>query len=87
MAMHTLVFCLLFSESESHSVVSDSLQLHGILQARILEWVAFPLSMGIPNPGIEPRSPALLTDSLPAEPQRKPKWYMLIKSRIPNTSV
>ena len=32
--------------SESHSVVSDSLQLHGILQARILEWVAFPFSRG-----------------------------------------
>ena len=26
-----------------------------------------------PNPGIEPRSPALQVDSLPAEPQRKPK--------------
>ena len=25
------------------------------------------------NPGIEPRSPALQVDSLPAEPQRKPK--------------
>ena len=36
-------------ESESHSVLSDSLQPHGIyspwnLQARILEWVAFPFS-------------------------------------------
>ena len=27
----------------------------------------------LPNPGIEPRSPALLADSLPAESQRKPK--------------
>ena len=32
------------SQSESRLVVSDSLWLHGILQARILEWVAFPLS-------------------------------------------
>ena len=37
------------SESESRSVVSDSLRpmdytVHGILQARILEWVAFPSS-------------------------------------------
>ena len=34
-------------ESESCSVMSDSLQphgVHGILQARILEWVAFPFS-------------------------------------------
>ena len=27
-----------------------------------------------PNPGIEPRSPALQADSLPAEPQEKPKY-------------
>ena len=27
----------------------------------------------LPTPGIEPRSPALQTDSLPAEPQGKPK--------------
>ena len=27
----------------------------------------------LPNPGIEPRAPALQADSLPAEPQRKPK--------------
>ena len=43
--------------------------VHGILQARILEWVAFPFSGDLPNPGIEPRSPALQADSLPAEPQ------------------
>ena len=47
--------------------------VHGILQARILEWVAFPFSRDLPNPGIEPRSPAEKADSLPAEPQGKPK--------------
>ena len=81
--------------------------VHGILQARILEWVAFPFSRGssqprdqtqvsntaggfftswatweaqghwsrwpipspadLPNPGIEPGSPALQMDSLPTE--------------------
>ena len=46
---------------------------HGILQARILEWVAFLFYRGFPNPGIKPRSPTLKVDSLPAEPQRKPK--------------
>ena len=45
--------------------------LRGILQARILEWVAFPFSKDLPNPRIEPRSPALQADSLPAEPQGK----------------
>ena len=43
------------SESESGSVVSDCDPMddtvHGILQARILEWVAFPLLQGIfPTP-------------------------------------
>ena len=47
--------------------------VHGILQARILEWVAFPFSGDLPNPGIEPRAQALQADSLPAEPQGKPQ--------------
>ena len=32
-----------------------------------------PSPGNLPNPRIEPRSPALQEDSLPAEPQRKPK--------------
>ena len=47
--------------------------VHGIVQARILDRVAFPFSRGLPNLGIEPRSPALQVDSLPAEPQEKPR--------------
>ena len=30
--------------------------VHGILQARILEWVAMPSPGTLPNPGIEPAS-------------------------------
>ena len=33
----------------------------------------FPSPGGLPNPGIEPRSPTLQADSLPAEPYGKPK--------------
>ena len=33
----------------------------------------FPSPGDLPNPGTEPRSPALQADSLPAEPQGKPK--------------
>ena len=48
-------------------------RVHGILQARILEWVAFPFSRGSSQrPRIEPRSPALQADSLLAEPQGSP---------------
>ena len=46
--------------------------VHGVLQARILEWEAFPSSGDLPNPEIKPRSPALQADSLSAEPQGKP---------------
>ena len=65
------------SESESHSVLSDSLQPHGlvngILQARILELVAVPFSRRSSQPRVKARSPAFQVDSLPAEPQGKPK--------------
>ena len=37
--------------------------VHGILQARTLEWVAMPSPRGSPNPGIKPASPALHVDS------------------------
>ena len=46
--------------------------IHGILQARILEWVATSFSRDLPDPGIEPRSPALQADASPSEPPGKP---------------
>ena len=46
--------------------------VHGILQARILEWVAFPFSRESSNPEIKPRSLTLQADSLSAELQGKP---------------
>ena len=35
--------------------------------SRILEWVAYPFSADLPDPGIELGSPALQVDSLPTE--------------------
>ena len=46
--------------------------VHEILHERILEWVAISYSRDLPNPGIEPRSPALQADSLPSELPGKP---------------
>ena len=45
--------------------------VHGILQARILEWVAMLSSRGSSLPQIEPWSPALQVDSSPSEQQGK----------------
>ena len=42
--------------------------VHGILQARILEWVASPFPGHLHNPGIKSVSPALKTDSFPSKP-------------------
>ena len=53
----------------------------GILQARILEWVAMPSSRGSSQLRVKPRSSALQVDSLPSEPPGKPinsRGYLLI---------
>ena len=64
-------------ESVSHSAESDlcdpmdcsppASSVHGILQARILEWLAIPSPGDLPNPGIKPGSPALQADYLLTE--------------------
>ena len=71
------------SESESPSVMLDSLWphgllraefwFHGILRAEYWSQQPFPSPGDLPNPGIEPRFPTLQVDSLRAEPQGKPK--------------
>ena len=43
--------------------------VHGILQARILEWVAISSPGDPPNRGIEPGTPTLQADFLPSELQ------------------
>ena len=64
----------------SSSVLSDSFHHHGLQSARLLcswgfsrqeYWRGLPCHPpgDLPNPGIEPRSPALQVDSFPSEPQ------------------
>ena len=47
--------------------------VHGILQARILEWVAISFSRGSSQPRDPTQFSCIAGDSLPAEPQGKPK--------------
>ena len=61
--------CLTLCSPMDCSPPGSSVQ--GILQARILEWVAIPFSRGSSCPGIEPRSPTLQADSLLFEPPGK----------------
>ena len=67
-------------ESENCSVVSSSLQPHEAHQAPLsIEFsrqeycsrLPFPSSRDLPNPGIEPGSPALQVNSSPSEPPEK----------------
>ena len=55
--------------------------VHGILQARILEWVAVLFSWGSFWPGFELGSPALLVDSLSAELLGKPWRYLIWREK------
>ena len=50
---------------------ASDFSVHGICQARILEWIAIPFSRASFQPRIEPGSSALQEDSLPSEPQGK----------------
>ena len=64
--------------SDSHSAMcflceSMDYTAHGILQARILEWVAFPFSRRSSQPRDWTQVSRIAGDSLPAEPQGKPK--------------
>ena len=47
--------------------------VHGLLQARILEWVAVPFSRGSSQPRDRIRSPTMQADSLSSEPPGKPR--------------
>ena len=73
----------------SHSVMSDSLQPHGLSPTRLLcPWgfsrqeywsgLPFPSPGDLPNPEIEPGSPALQADILPSEAQGKPGMDFVI---------
>ena len=59
----------LFCDSMDYSLPGSS--VHGVLQARILEWVATPFPRDLPDPGMEPRSSALQADPLLSEPAGK----------------
>ena len=49
--------CLTLCDPMDCSLLGSS--VHGIFQARVLEWVTFPSPEDLPDPGIEPRSPSV----------------------------
>ena len=74
-AFHSFQSCLILCNPVDCSLPGFS--VNGILQARILEWVAISSSRDLPKPGVEPtspspESPALQADCLPTEQPGKP---------------
>ena len=60
--------------AQSHLTLCDPMDcspaassVHEMLQARVLEWVAISYSRDLPNPVMEPSSPAFQVDSLSVE--------------------
>ena len=47
----------------------------GFSRQEYWSWLSCPPPGDLPNPGIEPRSPALQTDSWPSEPPGKPRKH------------
>ena len=74
------------TESESHSAMSDSVTPWTVYQSGLLcpppgDWT---------HPGIEPRSPTLQADSLPAKPQGNPRileWVAYPPEDLPNSGI
>ena len=76
----------------SRSVVSDSLRPHGLARqaplsmgfSRQEDWsgLPFPYPGDLPNPGIEPGSPALQADALSSEPQINLTLESLLKKSL-----
>ena len=79
---HTHIYTNIYekSESVSCSIVSNSLRPHAHQAPLFMEFsrqqywsgLPFPSPGDLPDPGIEPGSPALQADSLPSEPLGKP---------------
>ena len=81
--IHSCGRCAVFLVAQSCPTLCDPMDcsppgssVHGILQARKQEWLPCPPPGDLPDPGIEPRSPALQVASLPSEAPGKPslKW-------------
>ena len=71
----------------SWTVAHQVKRIHGISQARILQWVASSFSRNqifldilqdLPDPGIKPRYPTLQEDSLPSESLGKPLKGLIV---------
>ena len=75
----------LISDSSAFSKISLNIwKSMGLSRHKKLSGIPCPSPGGLPNPGIEPRSPTLQVDSLPFELPRKPPCWRGKKLRLEN---
>ena len=67
--------CLTLCNSMACSLLGSS--FHGILQQEYRSGLSFPSPGDLPDPRIEPGSPALQADSLPSKPLGNPTFWSL----------
>ena len=77
--------CLTLFDPMNYSLPGSS--VHGILQARVLEWVAIPFFKGSSQPKDRPGSSALQMNSLLPKPTGKPKFICIYICFITNLSI
>ena len=73
------------SDSATLWTIDHQTPVHGILQARSLEWVAITFPKGSPDPGIQcmsPAAPALRADSLPLSHRGSPQMFYFTTTKI-----
>ena len=57
------------------TVAYQAARSNGFSMQEYWSWLPFPSPGDLPDPGMEPRSPALQADTLPSEPPGKPQPY------------
>ena len=77
--------CLTLRDPMDHSLPGFS--VHGILKARILEWVAIPFSRGSSLPRDRTQVSCTACRFLPSEPSEKPQALYWAGSKDPQQSI
>ena len=65
-----------------HAIAHQAPLSMGFSRQEYWSELPFPSLEDVPNPGIEPRSPALQADSLPFEPQGSPSCFINSQSNV-----
>ena len=89
LSKHYCVCCCCYLVTKSCPILCNHMgcslsgsSVHGVFQARILEWDAISLSRDLPDPEIEPVSPALQVDSLLLRPLGSPYYCVYMSLNL-----